>query len=329
MIRATWELEPHGAAARLVAVASAGRATVVDEGGGRAVVDFDEDDWGRNLPLLLAAVVVGEAAEDRSFTRCRLVDLELPAGLLPGPACPAPPTVAVGAIVKPALGLAPSEVAGVVTAAARGGATVVKDDEVLGDPAWCRLEDRVRAVAERLPPGVAYCANVTGPVDTLVDRARRVVELGATGVMVDAFTSGLDAVRALRQAGLGVPILAHRVGSGPWARNTHFGVSGAVLARLTRLAGADYVLVGAFAGTMFDTDADVRAQLRAVREPLVGAGPATAVLGGGVGPHNAAFQVAAAGGAGLLVLVGSAAYAHPGGLEAGVRATVEAVGYGR
>jgi ribulose-bisphosphate carboxylase large chain len=323
VIRATYELEPHGSAARLAAVASSGRGTVMDEGGGRAVVDFDEGDVGGSLPLLLSSVVVGEAGEDRSFSRCRLVGLELPPGLLPGPAFPAPPVVSVGAIVKPALGLLPAEVAEVVAAAARGGAVVVKDDECLGDPPWCPLEERVSAVAAVLPAGVVYCANVTGPVDSLVDRARRVVDLGATGIMVNAFTSGLDAVRALRAAGLGVPVLAHRVGSGPWARNDRFGVSGAVLAGLTRLAGADYILVGAFGGTMFDTDEEVAAQLAAVRGPLAGAPPATAVLGGGVGPHDAAAQVSAAGGAGLLVLVGSAAYTR--GLEAGVRATVDAL----
>jgi hypothetical protein len=50
------------------------------------------------------------------------------------------------------------------------------------------------------------------------------------------------------------------------------------------------------------------------------------VLGGGVGPENAAEQVCCAGtDSGLMVLLGSAAYRHPHGLEAAVRATVEAV----
>jgi len=325
VIRATYELAPASGAGALVAVAAGGRAAVVDQGEGRVAIELPAQDWAGNLPLLLSSLVAGEAGELRRFERCRLVGLDLPAGMLPGPAFPAPPTVAVGAIVKPALGLSPAEVAAVAAAAARGGASLVKDDEVLGDPPWCPLAERVAAVAAALPAGVAYCANVTGPVESLVDRARRVVALGATGVMVNAFASGLDAVRALREAGLGVPVLAHRAGSGPWARNERFGASGAVLARLTRLAGADYVIVGAFGGTLFDTDAEVHAQLRAVRDPLPGVPPAVAALGGGLGPATAAAQVAAAGGTGLVVLVGSAAYAHPGGLEAGVRAAVEAL----
>lgn len=333
LIRATYELEPHGAAEALALEASLGmaegpdfvRGRVVDEGGGRAVLEFPAANWGRNLPMLVSSVVAGEGVEDRSFTRLRLVELDLPPGLLPGPAFPAFDDVGVGAIVKPSLGLRAVDVAEVASALAAGGARLVKDDELLGDPDWCPLDRRVEAVAAALHPSVVYCANVTGPVDGLVDRARRVVDLGATGVMVNAFAMGLDAVRALREAGLGVPVLAHRVGSGPWARNERFGVSGAVLAALTRLAGADYVHVGAFAGKLFDTDDDVRAQLSAVRRTMAGAAAPVAVLGGGVGPHNARAQAETAGGTGLLLLLGSAAYRHPGGVEAGVRATCEAL----
>ena len=332
-IRATYELEPAGRADALALEASLGmptgpgfvRGRVVEEAGGRAVLEFPAANWGRNLPMLVSSVVAGEGMEDRSFTRVRLVGLDLPPGLLPGPAFPAPDDVGVGAIVKPSLGLRPPEVADVAAAIAAGGARLVKDDELMGDPEWCPLEDRVEAVSAALPPGVVYCANVTGPVDRLVDRARRVVDLGASGVMVNAFAAGLDTVRALRDARLGVPILAHRVGSGPWVRNERFGVASAVLAGLTRLAGADYVLVGAFGGKLFDTDEEVDAQLAALRRPLDGVAAPVAVLGGGIGPGNARAQADRAGGSGLLVLLGSAAYRRPGGVEAAVRETVEAL----
>jgi len=332
-IRATYELEPVGRADALALEASLGmptgpgfvRGRVVEETGGRAVLEFPAANWGRNLPMLVSSVVAGEGMEDRSFTRVRLVDLVLPPGMLPGPAFPAPADVGVGAIVKPSLGLRPPEVADVAAAVAAGGARLVKDDELMGDPEWCPLEDRVKAVAAAVPPGVVYCVNVTGPVEGLVDRARRVVDLGATGVMINAFAAGLDTVRALRDAGLGVPILAHRVGSGPWVRNERFGVASSVLAGLTRLAGADYVLVGAFGGKLFDTDEEVDAQLAAVRRPLDGVAAPVAVLGGGIGPDNARDQADRAGGTGLLLLLGSAAYRRPGGVGTAVRETVEAL----
>ncbi len=340
VIRATFALEPHGSAEALAIEESTGvaggpehvRGWVVSEGDGLAVLEFPASNWGANLPLLVSALVAGEGVETRAFTRCRLLDLELPPGFLPGPAVGAIGHRGVGLILKPSLGMSPSECAAVAEVAGEAGADLVKDDELLGDPAWCPLEDRVEAVAAVLHPSVVYCPNITGPTATLLDRARRVVEIGATGVMVNAFAQGLDAVLALREADLGVPILAHRVGSGPMARNDRFGVAPAVLASLTRLAGADFVLVGAYGGKLFDTDADVDAQIDAVRRQVVTgpsgapAEPATAILGGGISPANARAQLDRAGGSGVLALLGSAAYSWAGGdLGAAVRATVAAV----
>jgi ribulose-bisphosphate carboxylase large chain len=304
------------------------RGRVAAESDGTVVLEFPIGNWGDNVALLVSALVAGEAAETRAITRCRLIGLEFPDRFLPGPAFgPAaqPCAVGVGVIVKPSLGLVPADVGDVARAAVASGAVFVKDDEILGNPEWCPLDERVRAVAKALEAGVVYCANITGPSVTLVERARRVVDLGATGVMVNAFAQGLDSVLALRQADLGVPILAHRAGSGALTRNDRFGARGAVLARLCRLCGADYSIVGAFGGALFESDAEVRANLEGVRGVCGAARPAIAAFGGGLGPDNVAAQVALAGGSGLLMLVGSQAYRHPGGLEGGVRDSVEAL----
>ena len=322
MLRATFELSPAGSAPLLAPL----RGRVVAEDGGTVVLDLPDDNWGADVNLLVAALVAGEVMEVGALTRCRLVGLELPEGLLPGPAFGAVgPPVTVGVIVKPPLGLRPSEVADVARAAVAGGAGFLKDAETLGDPPWCPLAERARAVAKVLEPGVVYCPNVTGPSVTLLDRARAAVDLGATGLLVDPFAQGLDSLVALREAGLEVPLFAHRAGSGPWARNAAFGPSGAVLARLLRLCGADYVVVGGFGGTLFETEDEVRANLEAVRGPCGSARPAVAALGGGLGPDDVGVQVEAAGGQGLLVLLGSRAHAYPAGLEAAVRRAVESV----
>ena len=321
MVRVTYELEPTAWAEELARI-EAGEVVEVEEG--RAVVEFPQRNWGNDLTLLVSSLLAGEWADGAALERCRLVGMEWPEGL-PGPAFDAGDGVLVGAIVKPPLGLAPREVAETAAALARGGAELIKDDELLGDLEWCPLEERVRAVAAAIPEGVRYVANVTGPVDGLLRRAERAVELGASALMVNAFAQGLDALRLLREADLGVPLFVHRVGAAFWARGP-VGVAGTVLAELTRLYGADYVQVGSFSGRVFDREDAVRAQIAACHRPLGGARRATAVLGGGVGPENAAEHVRRAGAArGLMVLLGSRAYAHPGGVEEGVRAAVEAV----
>jgi ribulose-bisphosphate carboxylase large chain len=331
VIRVTYELEPLEEAEALALIASVGhadgpdevRGRVVETENGRAVLEFPERNWGGDTSLLVSSLLAGEWADAAGFRRCRLVAAEWPAGSFRGPAFDAPAGVQVGAIVKPSLGLRPAQVAETAAALARGGADLVKDDELLGNPEWCPLEERIPAVAAATD--VRYAANVTGPSDSLAARAERAVELGAGAVMVNAFAQGLDGLRALRDAELGVPLFAHRVGAALWTRGRDHGVTPAVAAELTRLLGADYVQCGSFTGRVFDTEDEVRAEVAACSREL-GVPRAVAVLGGGVGPANAAEQVARTGAAdGLMVLLGSEAYRYPGGVEEGVRATVEAV----
>ena len=312
MIRATYELDPLEAAETLALIESVGRADgpesvrgrVVQIEGDLAVLEFPAA--SADVALLVSSLFAGEWADSAAFTRCRLVAVDWPNGFLPGPAFDAPDRVLVGAIVKPSLGLTPAEVAQTAAALAAAGADLVKDDELLGDPDSCPLEERIRAVAAT---GVNYAANVTGPTETLLARAERAVELGAGALMINAFAQGLDALRALRTAELGVPLFAHRVGAALWARPPAFGVAPALIAGLTRLCGADYVQVGSFSGTVYDNADDVRAQIAACHRALAGVRKAVAVIGGGVGPDNAAQQLDAAGvRSGVMLLFGSAAY---------------------
>jgi ribulose-bisphosphate carboxylase large chain len=331
VLRATFELEPPDAAEALATVTStgipvdpAGARPVVEQVGSTVSLTYPSANFGSDVTLLVSALLAGEWAELARVERCRLVDVTWPAEL-PGPAFDAGAGVQVGAIIKPSLGLAPTEAGATAAALARGGADLVKDDELQADQASSPLEERVRAVAASLPAGVRYAVNVTGPVDGLLARAERAVALGATAVMVNAFAQGLDSVRALRSLELGVPILAHRAGAALWLRGL-LGVAPHVLAELTRLCGADYVLTSSFTGKMADSPADVRAQIDACHRPLGTSRRSTAVMGGGVTPANAAAQVeGAATNDGLMVLLGSGAYDHPGGPEEAVRVTVEAV----
>jgi len=159
----------------------------------------------------------------------------------------------------------------------------------------------------------------------LLTRAERAVELGAGALMVNAFAQGLDSLRAMREADLGVPIFAHRVGAALWARQSAFGVAPSVIAELTRLCGADYVQVGSFSGSVYDSADEVRAQIAACHGPLGAASRSVAVIGGGVGPGNAAAQLEQAGVAqGVMLLLGSAAYEDGSPADA-VRSVVESV----
>jgi ribulose-bisphosphate carboxylase large chain len=315
-VRATWIVDPPEWAETLAVLQSvslaethsAVRAQVVEVDGERVTLDFPALDGERSAEQLLAAVVAGEWADRGDFRSCRLVAVEWPDGL-PGPRFPARPGVSVGAIVKPALGLSPDEAAAVATQLAAGGAVLIKDDELQRSS-----PERVQAIHAAVPDHVLYAANVTG-ADADADA---IVAAGARALMVNAFLAGLGSISRLREYGL--PLFVHRVGSSFLRRSDAVSVSARVLAELTRLLGADYVQVGSFSPRTFDTDEEVRQQIAAAR-------PATAVIGGGVGAENCAEMLDRAGTRdGVMLLLGSAAYAHPDGLAAGVAAAVEAVG---
>ena len=249
MIRATFELAPVNAVEALAAITSTG--VPADPGGARPSVELDGDratltypdaELGRRrLPARLVAPRrrVGRPRGVRALPARRARASERAA---PGPAFDAPDRVLVGAIVKPSLGLSPREAAATAAELAAGGADLVKDDELLGDRPWSPLEERVRAVVAAIPEHVRYAANVTGTADGLLRRAERAVELGAGAVMVNALAQGLDSVRLLREAKLGVPLFAHRVGAALWMRGP-VGVAPAVVAQVTRQCGSDYILV--------------------------------------------------------------------------------------
>jgi 3-oxoisoapionate-4-phosphate decarboxylase len=313
-VRAVYEIRPPGWGETLAILQSVSvpdgpervRARVVNVQGERVTVDFPALDGETSAEQLLAACVAGEWADRGDMESCRLVNVEWPEGL-PGPAFPAGAGVSFGAIVKPALGLAPEEAGTVAAELAAGGAVLVKDDELQRSS-----PERVRAIHAAIPENVLYAANVTGAdVDA-------VVAAGARALMINAFLAGLSSIGRLREYGL--PIFVHRVGSAFLRRGGPVSVSGRVLAELTRLLGADYVQVGSFSPRTFDTEEDVREQIEAAR-------PATAVIGGGVGAENAREQLERAGTReGVMLLLGSAAYEHPGGVRAGVAAAVEAIG---
>jgi 3-oxoisoapionate-4-phosphate decarboxylase len=312
-VRAVFEIRPSGWGETLAILQSVSlpdgppgvRGRVVDVRGERVTLDFPALEGETSAEQLLAACVAGEWADRGDFEFCRLVEMEWP-DRLPGPAFPAQPGVSVGAIVKPALGLTPANAAAVAAELAGGGAVLVKDDELQRSS-----PERVRAINAAIPEHVLYAANVTG------GDAGAIVEAGARALMVSAFLAGLGSIGRLREYGL--PIFVHRVGSAFLRRGGAVSVSARVLAELTRLLGADYVQVGSFSPRTFDSDDEVREQIAAAR-------PATAVIGGGVGAGNAREQLEqAAMRDGVMLLLGSAAYAHPDGVRAGVAAAVEAI----
>ena len=222
-------------------------------------IGYPAHNIGQQIPLLLATVY-GECA---SAGNVKLIDLQLPtsftdsfkgpkfgvSGLRELTGVRDRPLVI--AMMKPALGLTPSESADVFYQLALGGADAVKDDELLVAHPWSELVDRVREHAraahrayEETGHRTIHFANVTDRPDRLVENARRAVDAGATGLMVDYMTVGISALSMLADdPDLDVPVLGHLAFAGAAYASPWTGVSShLLLGKLPRLAGADLVV---------------------------------------------------------------------------------------
>ncbi len=185
------------------------------------------------LPSLLA-LVFGNASY---FTGVSLLDVALPPsvlGRLPGPRhgidglrrlTVIPERPLCGSALKP-LGASASELAAIAEIMVRGGIDIIKDDDGLTDQVFApfaervtRCAERVRETAERTGRQAIYAPNVTGAVDTLLERALFAQERGAGAVEILPGVMGYDAIRLLATSpSFNLPIIAHCAWSGALVR---------------------------------------------------------------------------------------------------------------
>jgi 2,3-diketo-5-methylthiopentyl-1-phosphate enolase len=235
-------------------------------------------------------------------------------------------------MIKPCTGFPPEVGAGFAAESARGQVDLIKDDELLADPAFSRVADRTRAyvaaidaVAAKTGRATRYVAHITTTPTRLVATARAAVDAGAGAVMVTPLTLGLDALAELAETA-GVPILAHVAGIEMWTGATEGGIGHGALARLLRLAGADAVLTSTPHAPRPLAPGAYRAVAAGLRDE-VASGRVRAALpmpGGGITAEHVGPIVEALG-SDVIIAVGGAIQGHPDGAAAGGRAVRAAI----
>ncbi|HEY3522263.1 MAG TPA: RuBisCO large subunit C-terminal-like domain-containing protein [Candidatus Limnocylindrales bacterium] len=304
-------------------------------------VAFPVANLGASLAMLLTTAIGNDPSTSIAM---RVVRIDVPARFLdgyPGPRFGVEGWRAVTAVVgrplllnmiKPCTGFPPEVGARFAAESARGGVDLIKDDELLADPAFSRVGERTRAyvaaidaVAATTGRATRYVAHVTTVPSLLPETARAAVEAGAGAVMVTPLTLGLDALAELAGS-VGVPVLAHTAGVETWTGAAEGGFGHGALAALLRLAGADAVLTSTpHAPRPLGRDA-YRATLAALHDPLSDRPVRSAMpmAGGGIGPQHVAAIVEAAG-TDVIVASGGAIQGHPEGAAAGGRAMRAAI----
>lgn len=194
-------------------------------------ISYPEENVGKSLPNLLT-MVAGNLFVLKELSGIRLLDVDVPDSFVtaqPGPQFGIEGTREVvdvwnrpiiGTIIKPSVGLSPEETGELVETVVGAGVDFIKDDELIADPPYSRVEDRVEAVMEPIRrheeetgETVMYACNVTGDVDEMLERHDVVKAAGGNCLMVSLNSVGLAGLTALRKESE-LPIHGHRNGWG-------------------------------------------------------------------------------------------------------------------
>jgi len=253
---------------------------VIDVRGNHVLVAFPIELFEPgNIPQLLS-VVAGNLFGLKAIKNVRLLDIRLPEKYIKSFKGPRfglegirkivgtlkERRPHVGTIIKPKVGLTPKITAKVGYEVAIGGIDHIKDDETLADQRKiCPIEQRLVEMMGALDKAkgetgktVLYTVNVTHDTGKMIERAEKLVELGANAVMMDVVTCGFSALKELRET-IKVPIHVHRCMHASFTRDPLHGISMNVLAKLVRLAGGDQFHIGTVVGKMHGELAEVRA----------------------------------------------------------------------
>ena len=306
-----------------------------------AQIAFPQINFRPQIPMLLSTVI----GNISMIGRLKLLDLAFPASFVSSFGGPKfgvkgirellniPKRPLLCNMIKPCTGIPPEVGAKLFYEAAVGGVDIVKDDELLADASFSRIEDRVKAFMaeeerayEEKGERTLYAVNVTDRVDRILENAQRALEAGANCLMLNYLTTGISALRMLaEESSIQVPILAHLDFAGTMYESQDSGMSShLVLGKLPRLAGADAVVYPCpYAKFRFMREKHIKIAL-AHRMPLFHLKPIFPMPGGGV--HQGMVPVFMEDlGTDWIMGAGGAVHGHPMGATAGAIACRQAI----
>lgn len=228
-------------------------------------------------------------------------------------------------VVKPNLGLSSADFASRAYEAWMGGLDIAKDDEMLADASWSSVKERMelafkmrRRAEEETGVPKMMIANITDEVDQLSTLYKQALAGGANAVMLNSFHAGFSALRSLRKKS-NVPLMSHFTGMALFERMPYFGIEGAVLVKLQRLAGADLMGLPGFGSRMQTTDLQVLCNIRACLEPMGSILPSLPIPGGSdrAGTLESVYQKI--GHVDFGFIAGRGIFNHPDGPKAGAQ----------
>jgi ribulose-bisphosphate carboxylase large chain len=297
---------------------------------------------GPSMNTLLASTM-GNVYEIRQVSGLRLIDLDLPQGFtdaFAGPQFGIDGTRAligdtegrpiIGSVIKPSVGLTPEETADIVRELVQAGVDFIKDDELMANPPYCPLEDRVRAVmrvindhAQQTGKKVMYAFCINDDMDAMLRHYETIVKAGGTCAQVTINQVGVTGVLRLRKEGA-LALHGHRAGWGMMTRNEMLGVGFRAYQKIWRLIGVDHLHVNGLDSKFWEPNESVVESIRACLNADFPKKPVMPVVGSAQWGGQAPMTYAQTGSLDLIYVAGGGIMGHPGGAAAGVRAIQQA-----
>jgi ribulose 1,5-bisphosphate carboxylase large subunit-like protein len=219
--------------------------------------------WKEDGITQLMVQVMGGQLDIDKITYCRLLDLEFPkevhdaflgpkfgiSGIRDFLVINDKPIL--GAIIKPKTGITPNILLEMVKELVEGGVNFIKEDEILSNPSFCTIEDRVPLIMNYIKSTgkkVIYAVCINSDYPYIIDRVKRIYELGGNGVHIN-FWNGLGVYKSIRE--LNLPIFVHFQKSGDKIltdKNHRFSIDFKVICKLAGMMGVDFIHAGMWGG---------------------------------------------------------------------------------
>jgi ribulose-bisphosphate carboxylase large chain len=236
----------------------------------------------------------------------------------------------LGGIVKPKTGISPQVLLEMVKQMVEGGVNFIKEDEILSNPSFCTIEERVPLIMNYLnqrkeegkdPVVYAVCINADSPY--LLDRVKQVYELGGNAVHVN-FWCGMGSYLSIRKITetFDREFFIHFQKSGDKILtniNHDYHIDWKVICQLAGLSGVDFIHAGMWGGYMSDDEQELKEVLAILHKynviPALSCGMHPGIVNAIVKRFGNDF----------MANCGGSIHGHPGGTIAGAAAMKQSI----
>ncbi|MHA1906729.1 MAG: RuBisCO large subunit C-terminal-like domain-containing protein [Candidatus Thorarchaeota archaeon] len=303
-------------------------------------IAFPWENFGQQIPMLLSTVI-----GNISLGPIKCLDMKFPKSWLKGFKGPkfgikglrklmkVKKRPFVNNMIKPCVYTSCDMGAELCYEAAVGGADIIKDDELLANPDFNTLEDRIPRFMEAIDRADAekgektlFTVNITDNVRKMFENAERAIELGANGLMVNYLAVGYSAFREISEdPSLNVPLLAHMDVTGAISYSPDIGIgTNLVIGKLPRICGSDISVFPAPYGKAPLLKGRFMDMARAMVLPLHNIEQTAPMPSGGISPGHVEDVIDDLG-PDIVIGTGAGIHAHPDGPKAGAIAFRQAI----